>query len=246
MLSNAQSKYIRSLSQQKYRKQYKVFLAEGDKIAKEWLSATSPVQMIVATEDWATQQEKLIKKHPEAELCIVTAEELERVTVLQTANKALLVVPVPDPGMALPVSGWSIALERVQDPGNLGTIIRIADWFGIGDVVCSPDCADYYNPKVVQAAMGGHLRVKLHITELEPFLQNTALPKIAATLGGKSIYEIETPESGILLIGNESKGLSEHIQQHADVKVTIPRKGGAESLNAAVSAGILTAMLCGR
>ncbi|MCB0696555.1 MAG: RNA methyltransferase [Chitinophagaceae bacterium] len=246
MLSNAQSKYIRSLSQQKYRKQYKVFLAEGDKIAREWLATAGPIQMIVATEDWAEENKQLIHGHSEAELCIVTADELERVSVLQAAHKALLVVPYPPIAAELPTSGWSIVTERVQDPGNLGTIIRIADWFGVQHVVCSPDCADFYNPKVVQAAMGGHLRVQLHVTELVPFVRDTDLTTIAATLGGTSIYEIEKPDSGILMIGNESKGLSDEILQCADMKVTIPRLGGAESLNAGVSAGILTAFLAGR
>lgn len=246
MLSNAQSKYIRSLSQQKYRKQYKVFLAEGDKIAKEWLSASVPVDMILATEDWVGANGILIKAHPEAELCVVTDDELQRVSALQTANKALLVVPMPKIAEKLPETGWSIALEHLQDPGNLGTIIRIADWFGVEHVICSPECADFFNPKVVQAAMGGHLRVQLHVAQLESFLQNTSLTSVAATLGGTSIYDVEKPEHGILLIGNESKGLSDKLLKHADLRVTIPRIGGAESLNAAVSAGILTALLAGR
>lgn len=246
MLSNAQSKYIRSLSQQKYRKQYKVFLAEGDKIAKEWLSAGMPVDMILATEDWVGANDNLIKANLEAELCVVTDDELQRVTALQTANKALLVVPMPEIADKLPETGWSIALEHLQDPGNLGTIIRIADWFGVEHVICSPECADFFNPKVVQAAMGGHLRVKLCIADLESFLKNTSLTSVAATLDGTSIYDLEKPEHGILLIGNESKGLSDKLLKHADMRVTIPRLGGAESLNAAVSAGILTALLAGR
>ena len=246
MLSNAQSKYIRSLTQLKYRKQDKVFIAEGDKIAKEWLSSAAPVQMIVATQDWADAHHPLIKAHHEAELCIVTEQELEKVSALQTAHKALLVVPMPEAEQKIPDTGWCIALEQVQDPGNLGTIIRIADWFGVEHVICSPDCVDFYNPKVVQAAMGGHLRVSLHTTELEPYLKNTTLPVFAATLGGSSIYEVSNPGKGIILIGNESKGLPRNLLQHAGHLVTIPKKGGAESLNAAVSAGIITALLAGR
>lgn len=246
MLSNAQSKYIRSLSQQKYRKQYNVFTAEGDKIVREWLASAAPLQMIVATEDWAEINQNLIAKHPEAELCIISEQELERVSTLQAPNKALLVAVRPDEPAELPAGGWCIALEHLQDPGNMGTIIRIADWFGIAHIVSSPGSADYYNPKVVQAAMGGHLRVKLHTTELEQYLAGTELPVLAATISGTSIYETTNPGKGIILIGNESKGLSPALLKYATHTVTIPKKGGAESLNAAVSAGILAAFLAGR
>ncbi len=246
MLSNAQSKYIRSLSQQKYRKQYNVFTAEGDKIAREWLASDAGVQMIVATADWAEKNSEVLIRHPGAEHCIVTEQELEKVSTLQTPNKVLLVVSMPGAEPILPRQGWSIALQQIQDPGNMGTIIRIADWFGIEHVIASPDSVDYYNPKVVQAAMGGRLRVKLHTTDMSIFLQETALPVLAATIDGGSIYTIDNPGEGIILIGNESKGLPADLLQHATHRVTIPRKGGAESLNAAVSAGILAAFFAGR
>lgn len=246
MLSNAQSKYIRSLTQQKYRKQYNVFLAEGDKIAKEWLMSSHAVNMIIATQDWADAHRALIQQHPEAELCIVTDEELEKVSALQAAHKALLVVPVPAQDRGAVGEGWCIAVAQLQDPGNMGTIIRIADWFGISHVVASADSVDFYNPKVVQAAMGGHLRVQLITEELESFIGQSKLPVFAATLGGDNIYTIDNPGKGIILIGNESKGLPAHLAAIATHKVTIPRKGGAESLNAAVSAGIITALLAGR
>ena len=246
MLSNAQSKYIRSLTQQKYRKQYNVFLAEGDKIAKEWLMSTHAINMIIATQDWAEANKALVQKHLEAELCIVTEQELEKVSVLQAAHKALLVVPVPEQDISGIGQGWCIAVAQLQDPGNMGTIIRIADWFGISHVVASPDSVDFYNPKVVQAAMGGHLRVQLVTQELEQFISQAKLPVFAATLGGDNIYTVDNPGKGIILIGNESKGLPEQLANLATQKVTIPRKGGAESLNAAVSAGIITALLAGR
>lgn len=246
MLSNAQSKYIRSLTQQKYRKQNNVFLAEGDKIAKEWLMSPQGVQMIVSTQDWADAHAKEIAAHPEAELCIVSEQELEKVSALQTAHKALLVVHTPEKTAPLPSSGWNIAVYQLQDPGNMGTIIRIADWFGINNVIASPDSVDFYNPKVVQAAMGGHLRVNLITTELIPFVQQTSLPTFAATLGGNNIYEVEKSNEGIILIGNESKGLPQELINLSIHKITIPRLGGAESLNAGVSAGIITALLAGR
>ena len=125
----------------------------------------------------------------------------------------------------------------------MGTIIRTADWFGVDQIVCSENCADIYNPKVVQSAMGGHLRVKLYEADIISFLSVTSLPKYAATLGGQSVYETGRAEAGVLIIGNESKGLSPAVIATANQKVMIPRKGGAESLNAGVSAGILCALL---
>lgn len=246
MLSNAQSKYIRSLSQQKYRKQYTVFIAEGDKIAREWLSSDAGVQMIVATRAWLEKNKQLIDSHRSAEVCSVTEQELEKVSSLQTPNQVLLVVAAPDTPKSLPTKGWSIATQQIQDPGNMGTIIRIADWFGIEHVIASPDSVDFYNPKVVQAAMGGHLRVQLHTADLQQYLHSTALPVLAATIDGNSLYSIENPGEGIILIGNESKGLPVELLEHATHRVTIPKKGGAESLNAAVSAGILAAFFAGR
>jgi RNA methyltransferase, TrmH family len=243
MLSKAQSKYIRSLTLQKFRNEYKVFVAEGEKIAGEWLAADLPIKMIVATAGWIEQNRQAISKHAEAELHVAAQHELAAISGLQTPNKVLLVLPVPVPGAVTLDKGWCIALDDIQDPGNMGTIIRIADWFGIKNIVCSPDCADVYNPKVVQSAMGGHMRVNIFEEDLKTFLMRTNVPKYAAALEGESAYESKRGESGILIIGNESKGISAGVMALATQRVTIPRRGGAESLNAAVSAGILCALL---
>lgn len=243
MLSKAQNKYIRSLTQQKFRREFNAFIAEGDKIAREWLNSSAKINIVVAEEAWADTHRALIDKHPEAVLHIVKEAELQQLTALQTANKALLVADIPEQRVQLPVNEWCIALDNIQDPGNMGTIIRIADWFGIQHVVCSQDCADFYNPKVVQAAMGGHLRVALYKTELESFLKQSKIPILAATLNGENIYSMTKPKAAVLLMGNESKGVSDELQKLATHLVTIPGKGGAESLNAAVSTGILCAML---
>ena len=125
----------------------------------------------------------------------------------------------------------------------MGTLIRIADWFGISNIVCSPGSVDVYNPKVVQSAMGGHLRVNIHEADLPVFLGKVTLPVIAAVLDGENVYNMKRLDAAVLVIGNESKGISEKVAQMATVKATIPRKGGAESLNAGVSAGILCALL---
>ena len=245
MLTKAQVKDIRSLAKHKYRLERRAFLAEGDKIAREWLSAQMSVESIVATESWLRQNNALARSHPEAAVHIVSESELQELSSLQTANNALLVVPMPSPPVNLPAAEWCLALDTLQDPGNLGSVIRIADWFGIPHVVCSPGCADFYNPKVVQSAMGGHLRVSLHTAELAEFLSSITIPVFAATLGGEDIYSITKPDAAVIIIGNESKGIDPALIQLATRSVTIPRRGGAESLNAAVSAGILCALLHG-
>jgi TrmH family RNA methyltransferase len=243
MLSKAQNKYIRSLTHQKFRNEYKVFIAEGSKIALEWLSCNESIQMIIATKQWADLHLSEISKHPEAEVYIVKDTELETLSSLQTPNQVLLVVHYPAKKNIPVVNEWYIGLDDIQDPGNMGTIIRIADWFGIRNIICSPGCVDVYNPKVVQSAMGGHLRVNLHSSELVPFLSATSLPKIAAILNGKNVYNMQRLDAGVLIIGNESRGVSEEVLSFATEKITIPRKGGAESLNAGVSTGILCALL---
>lgn len=246
MLSKTQSKYIRSLTQQKYRKEYNVFIAEGDKIAKEWLKSDKRIQMVVATEDWVQENEGLINKHKEAELLVVEEHQLKAVSTLQTPNNVLLVVHKEDSSATDGMKGWTIAVSQLQDPGNMGTIIRIADWFGVKQVIASPDSVDFYNPKVVQAAMGGHIRVGLVIKDLSEYIKENDTPVYAAVLEGEDIFSLSRTEPGIILIGNESKGLTEELTALATEKVTIPRKGGAESLNAAISTGILTAVLTAR
>ncbi len=243
MLTKAQNKYIRSLSQQKYRKEHRAYVVEGDKVAGEWLDSKADIKMVVALPEWIVANGNKLAKHPQAEIIRVEPHQLEAVSGLQTPNNVLLVVGMENKKLSLPAHEWCIAVENLQDPGNMGTIIRIADWFGIRHVVASPGSADFYNPKVIQAAMGGHLRVQLHEAELEGFLSAAKMPVLAAVLGGDNVYELKGLDKGVILIGNESKGLSQGLIDKATHKITIPRRGGAESLNAAVSAGILCALL---
>lgn len=246
MLSKAQNKYIRSLAQQKFRNEYKVFIAEGVKMAHEWLAADTPIQMIVATDVWAAQHTGEISRHPEAELHIVKDHELQALSGMQAPNQVMLVAHKPAQSQPGELTGWTIALDDIQDPGNMGTIIRIADWFGVQRVLCSPGCVDVYNPKVVQSAMGGHLRVRIYEADLAATLKGAQLPTYAATLHGESIYNVVPAAEGVLIVGNESKGISPSVLAMATTRVTIPRRGGAESLNAGVSAGILCALLLPR
>lgn len=243
MLSKAQNKYIRSLSQQKYRSEHGVFVVEGDKIAREWLAESHRIQYIVATEQWLQDNVKLTGKHQDAIVASVSEQELQAVSQLQKANEVLLVVHRDNDNATLPKGEWCIVLDTLQDPGNMGTIIRIADWFGIRHVVATPDSVDFYNPKVIQAAMGGHLRVQLHSADISQFIAQSDMPIYAAALDGDNIYSLKDVKPGVIVIGNESKGISAAIMEQATKKITIPRIGGAESLNAAVSAGIICALL---
>lgn len=246
MLSKAQNKHIRSLTQQKFRNEYRQFVAEGHKIALEWLQSSWPLKTIVATENWIAMHRGDIQRHPEAELIVASESEIESVSSLQSPGQVLVVATVPDAPAIFDDVSWYIALDEIQDPGNMGTIIRIADWFGISDLVCAPGCVDVYNPKVIQSAMGGHLRVRIHHRDLLSFLPSLNIPLYAAVLGGNDVYEVGRPASGVLVIGNESRGISPQVADLATHRVTIPRKGGAESLNAGVSAGILCALMLPR
>jgi TrmH family RNA methyltransferase len=245
MLSKLQNKYIRSLSQHKFRLEYGVFIVEGVKIVAEWLQSTCQIQHIVAVEEWVAQHTAAIARHPEAELHVVKQHELESLSELRTPNQVLAVVRQNGISPVKPKEGWVLALDGIQDPGNMGTILRIADWFGIHHIVASPDSVDFYNPKVVQAAMGAHLRISLSTADLPEALGNIGFTKYAATLNGTPCQNVARPASGVLIIGNESKGISEPVLALADQEVTIPRGpgSGAESLNAAVAAGILCALL---
>jgi TrmH family RNA methyltransferase len=246
MLSKAQNKHIRSLTQQKFRNEYRQFVAEGHKIGLEWLQSSWPLKTIVATENWIAMYRGDILRHPEAELIVASESEIESISSLKSPGQVLVVATIPEEPAIVDNVPWYIALDGIQDPGNMGTIIRIADWFGITDLVCSPGCVDVYNPKVVQSAMGGHLRVRIHHRDLVDFLPALNLPLYAAVLGGTDVYEVGRPESGVLVIGNESRGVSPEVVDLAAHRLTIPRKGGAESLNAGVSAGILCALMLPR
>jgi TrmH family RNA methyltransferase len=243
VITKAQVKDIRALATAKGRLEQGAFLVEGDKLAREWLTADRKLRYIVALPDWLAPQAHLLKRHPEAQVIEVTAEDLARIGTQQTPNAALVVAEIPKPPVELPMAEWCIVLDTVQDPGNVGAIIRIADWFGIKHVVCSPGCADYYNPKVVASGMGGHLRVQLHTAQLPLFLSACTMPVLAATLGGKPMSELGGQEKAALVIGNESRGVSQEVLSVVSGQVTIPKRGGAESLNAAVATGILISAL---
>jgi TrmH family RNA methyltransferase len=242
MLSKAQIKYIQSLQHKKNRQKSGQFTAEGDKIVLELLTG-GLAREVYATDDWINEQEALLAKLSGIRVTVVAPHVLKQLSALTTPNRAIALLDIPPATAAGPLSGTvSLALESIQDPGNLGTIIRIADWFGITRVYCSPDCVDTYNPKTIQATMGSFARVQVVEHDIVQLLKAANVPGYAATLHGRNITEFEPVKEGILLIGNESRGLSEEVIAHSTHRITIPRLGGAESLNAAVATGIV----CGR
>jgi len=239
MLSRNQVKYIQSLGQKKFRDQYNAFVVEGPKSAQEFLTNPSiQVTGIYATAEWI---ELNASSYPEHVFTEVLPEDLERITRLATPNQVLLTVEKLKQSLPLVLRGGvSLYLDTIQDPGNLGTIIRIADWFGLKQVICSPDSADWYNPKVVQSSMGSLGRIKIYREDMLAVLEKEPdIPVYATVLAGENIRNTGKITEGVILIGNESKGISEALLKKATRYITIPKFGEAESLNAAVAVGII-------
>lgn len=244
MLSKAQIKYIQSLHQKKFRVESKAFLAEGPKIAAEVLErAPGQVQWVAALPEWITAHASLLKGVLPERVLTVNESELERISALMTPNEVVLVVEEKEEPWSLPPDSWCLALDAIQDPGNLGTIIRIADWFGVNRLLCSPTCAEWYNPKVIQSTMGSFLRVHHTYTDLAERMASSGRPVYAATLEGEPVTRLSRQVPGFILIGNESRGISPALRALATREVTIPRAGEAESLNAAIAAGIILSHL---
>ncbi|MBI2272897.1 MAG: RNA methyltransferase [Bacteroidetes bacterium] len=238
MLSKNELKYIQSLCQKKQRQEERLFLVEGAKLVEELLQTGLNVRKIYALPVWAEKHSHL------PQLTEITEEELEKISNLQTPNQVLALVEQPAPA-AEPVlaNQLTLVLDTIQDPGNLGTIIRIADWFGIYQVVASMDTVELYNPKVIQSTMGSYARVQVCYRPLADLLSAATVPVYGALLNGQNMYEVAPLKEGILLIGNESKGIQADLLSFVSHPITIPRLGGAESLNAAVAAGIIISHL---
>lgn len=244
MLVKTKVKYIQTLGQKKSRDAEGLFIAEGPKIVKELLETkTLQVVELYATKEWIEANKKIVVKTSVIE---ITEPELEKISQLSAPNQVLAIIKKPTADTGIITKGKVIiALDTIRDPGNMGTIIRLADWFGIDQVVCSTDSADLYNPKVVQATMGSIARVKVAYMDLYPWLSKQKDARIYATaLEGQDVTAMKKLNEGIVVIGNESKGVSAEILQLATMKITIPKKGKAESLNAAVATGIILSHIC--
>jgi TrmH family RNA methyltransferase len=244
MLTKKIVKYIQSLSHKKFRDEEKAFIAEGPKVVAEFLTSKKfSCNIICAEKEWLLENSLLTSFLPADNIFPVDEHWLQRISLLKTPNKVLAVfnknISAEEPVLENKIS---LMLDDIQDPGNLGTIIRNADWFGIENIICSENCVDCYNPKVVQSTMGSLSRVNIIYGDLTYFIKkNNKISLFAAALAGTSIYEIEKIKEGFILIGNESKGIHEDILQLATKRITIPRFGHAESLNAAVASGIILA-----
>jgi TrmH family RNA methyltransferase len=240
MLSKNEIKDIQRLRLKKFRDEQQLFIAEGPKLVSELLAHTpGHAQKIYAVPSWLDDNGAILHNiFHEA----ITGIELEKISGLQTPNEVVGVfrqfeVRPPE------AKGLVLYLDGVQDPGNLGTIIRIADWFGVREVVCGEGTTDLYNTKVVQATMASICRVHIYYDKNDEWISHQSLPKYAATLTGDSVYETDPPPDMILIIGNESKGIRPQIEEQLSQQITIPKAGDAESLNAAVATGIILSHL---
>ena len=242
MITKARIKIIKSLEQRKQRNLHHLFVAEGPKLVGELLSTMQP-SYIAALPKWWKEHKNIIGHHCEAD--IITPEELQKTSLLRTPQQVIALFPIPQHQFNAQVaqSELCLALDGVQDPGNMGTILRIADWFGIHHVVCSEDTVDVYNPKTVQATMGALARVKVHYTDLTALLCQCNAPIYGTLLDGDNIYEQELGRNGFIVMGNEGNGLSQAIREIVTHKLFIPNYPiGAEtteSLNVAIATRIV-------
>jgi RNA methyltransferase, TrmH family len=242
MFNKTHTKYIQSLHHKKVRDKNGVFIAEGTKVVLELLESRVFVcQQLFAVNEWLVTHEKILQKYAGTSVFGLKDFELEKISLLTTPNHVLAVFKKREQTAAINIKrNITLVLDAIQDPGNLGTIIRTADWFGVQNIICSLGCADMYNPKVVQSTMGSLARVNIFYTDLKDWLQkNKQVKKYAAALHGKDIKTVKEIKEAIIIIGNEGKGISNEVMNAADEKITIQKKGEAESLNAAVAAGII-------
>ncbi|MGY4384812.1 TrmH family RNA methyltransferase [Pedobacter sp. UYP24] len=241
MLSKSQLGFIKSLHQKKYRKENELFIIEGIKSITEFKSSPYHIQSIY----FLPQYSSLLTNLPSnIKLFEVNNAELDKISTLQTPQGILALVSIPKKPILetkLLQNNFTLVLDGVQDPGNLGTIIRTADWFGIIHVICSLDTVEVYNPKTVQATMGSLARLNVYYEDLPQFLKINKLPVYGALLAGESMYNTDWGKEGLLILGNEGKGISREVIPYISNPVHIPGAGKTESLNVAISAAILCA-----
>ncbi len=247
MISKSQISYIKSLQQKKFRKEHQQFIIEGDKLCDEFLASEFNVHSIYVLEPKREKYELLLSKiSKKIELEVIKEEEMTKLSNFSTASDVLALVDIPnEPSISLVNNQLLntqlvLVLDGVKDPGNLGTIIRIADWFGIKHVVCSSDCVELYNPKVVQSTMGSILRVNIHYTNLIDWISELKPTHVyGAVLNAENIYHVDGQIRGLLIMGSESHGISKELLTLINRPISIPSFGKAESLNVAMATGIL-------
>lgn len=233
MLSKNQIKLIRRLRQKKYRQELGLFVVEGVKSVTEFLNSDYQLYALFSTEaDFGGSQ---------TDFYLITETELKSISSLKSPNTVLAVFKMP-PATSAPNSGLIVALDNLRDPGNLGTIIRLCDWYGVRDLVCSEATVDCYNPKVVQASMGSLTRVNVHYLNLTSYLRSQSLAVFGAYMEGESVYQMELPTDGIIVLGNEANGISQDLTAVIQHRLSIPQFGSqqdTESLNVANATAII-------
>jgi TrmH family RNA methyltransferase len=233
-ISKNQLKLLTSLSQKKYRQKHKLFIAEGVKVINELLISSFEVETLFCTDDFSIDiyKEKVVR---------ISEADLKKISNLKTPNKVLGVFKMTAINN-LKNKGLIVALDAINDPGNLGTIIRLCDWFGVDEIICSKDTVDCFNQKVVQASMGSLTRISIHYLNLAEYLSESKLQTFIADMDGKNVYKTNLPKEGVLIMGNEANGVSEEIKKLVSRKISIPRFGETqetESLNVATATAII-------
>lgn len=233
MVSKNQIKLITGLQQKKYRNEHQLFLAEGVKVIQELLQSNIVLDHLFETES-------IFETVPAARKTLVKEADMKRMSALNTPSSCLAVFHIP---VAKPIDskGLIVALDDIRDPGNLGTIIRLCDWFGVTQLLCSKETVDLYNPKVIQSTMGSVSRVQVNYVDLNAFISETNLPVFGTFMDGNNIYKEQLPSEGILIFGNEANGISPTLEQKIKNRIAIPRFGNlqqTESLNVATATAI--------
>lgn len=232
-LSKNQIKLITSLQKKKYRTKHNLFIAEGTKVVNEFLNSNFKLNAL-----FCVDEENYISDY---ECTLISSEELKKISSLISPNNVLALFEIPEKH-SLKNEGLIVVLDEINDPGNLGTIIRLCDWFGVNQLICSENTVDCFNPKVVQASMGSLTRISIMYSNILEYLKNSNLPKYAADMDGENVYKTKLPKNAILVMGNEANGISKDVYSSISKTISIPRFGDlqkTESLNVATATAIL-------
>jgi RNA methyltransferase, TrmH family len=240
-------KEIAALQMKKQRDINQLFIVEGEKMVSELLKSNYEIQKVVAVECWFTGNNSLINSS--IDTYIGSNEDLLRISSLKTPNSVLAVVKIPgnNNNRIQLENKLTIVLDNIQDPGNMGTIIRLADWFGIENIICSEDTVELYNPKVIQSTMGAFLRVNVNYTNLPAFFESDKIKGLhvyGAFINGENIYNAQLKQTGIIVMGNESKGISSRVEKHINTRLTIPAFSKNESKTESLNVAVATAVIC--
>jgi RNA methyltransferase, TrmH family len=236
MLSKADIKYIKSLQVKKYRKQEQSFTVQGAKSVLELLKSDFETTAIFGTDDFLSTLDGRLN----ARITTVAETDLNGLGEFQTNNSALAIAKIKPNNPVVPgPNEFALVLDDIRDPGNLGTIIRTADWYGVNKIIVSDETADFYNPKVISATMGSFTRVAIFYTDLENYLSKSKLKVYGTYLNGENVHKLKFDTTGLIVIGNESHGINPKLEKFISNKITIPRNGKAESLNAAIATAVI-------